>query len=336
MKKTPLISIIVPVYKVEEYLDQCVRSLQTQTYPNLEILLVDDGSPDGCPAMCDAYAQSDSRVKVVHKANGGLADARNAGLDAATGDLIAFLDSDDWVDPTTYETMLAAFSSAENVDIVCCAASRVRGEEEVERMFSYYPTGTIKTGAEITQEILLDNIGSQVVKGLYKRMCWEGVRFPLGRLYEDIPTTYQAFMKAERIAFIDEPFYKYRLNDESISFTAKPIKPYHIHLGFRSHYECAVEHFLEIADACCGKAAHYAISAYFHYCSEGSKELEAVVPDLRAFLDTHKKQIKNNTNMPKSRQLALKIYYTSNGLFKLFCKAFHVLGLQKKLGFGEK
>lgn len=332
----PLISVIVPVYNVEEYLDQCVKSLRNQTYSDLEIVLVDDGSPDNCPALCDAYAQEDPRVKVVHKPNGGLADARNAGLNAATGDLIAFLDSDDWVDPATYETMVAAFDNFGDVDIVCCAASRVRGEEELERVFSYYPTGTVKSGADVTKEILLDHIGSQAVKGLYKRMCWEGVRFPLGRLYEDIPTTYKAFMKAENIVFIDEPFYKYRVNDESISYTAKPIKPYHIHLGFKEHYECATEHFPEIANACCGKAAHYAISAYFHYCCEGSEVLKAVVPDIREFLDGHKKELVGNTSMPKSRQFALKIYYTSNTMFNLLCKTFRILGLQKKLGFGEK
>lgn len=333
---TPLISVIVPVYKVEQYLDQCVRSLQEQTYPHLEILLVDDGSPDNCPAMCDQFAKQDSRIKVIHKKNGGLADARNAGLDAATGDMIAFVDSDDWVDPTTYEKMVAAFRETEGLDIVCCAASRVLNGEEVESCFSYFPTGTVKTGDQVTEMILLDRIGSQVVKGLYKRFCWEGVRFPLKRLYEDIPTTFRAYAKAEKVYFIDEPFYKYRMNDESISYTAKAIKPYHIYLGFKSHYEYAAEHFPEIADRCCGNTGHYAISTYFHYCSEGSPELKAVVPDVRNFLDTHKKVILQDKLIPKSRRLALRFYYTSAWLFRLFCRMLHGLGLQKKLGFDMK
>lgn len=332
----PLISVIVPVYKVERYLEECVDSLIGQTYPHLEILLIDDGSPDNCGAMCDAFAQQDSRIRVIHKDNGGLADARNAGLDAATGDLIAFVDSDDWIDPTTYEKMVAAFGEAEDIDIVCCAASRVLNGEEVEKYFSYFPTGTVKTGRQITREILLDKIGSQVVKGLYKRFCWDGVRFPLKRLYEDIPTTFKAFSGAKKVFFIDEPFYKYRMNEVSISYTSTPIKPYHIYLGFKSHYEYAATDFTEIADLCCAKAAHYAISTYFHYCTEGSPELKPVVPDVRKFLDTHKNTVRNSTNMPKSRQVALKIYYTSNTLFKLFCKTFHLLGLQKKLGFEEK
>ena len=126
------------------------------------------------------------------------------------------------------------------------------------------------------------------------------------------------------------------MNEVSISYTSTPIKPYHIYLGFKSHYEYAVTDFVEIADLCCAKAAHYAISTYFHYCTEGSPELKSAIPDVRKFLDAHKNTVRNSTNMPKSRQVALKIYYTSNTLFELFCKTFNLIGLQKKLGFEEK
>ena len=101
-----LVSIIVPIYKVEPYLDQCVQSIVDQTYANLEIILVDDGSPDNCPAMCDAWAEKDSRIRVIHKANGGVSSARNAGLDMATGSYIAFVDADDWLEPAAVEILL--------------------------------------------------------------------------------------------------------------------------------------------------------------------------------------------------------------------------------------
>ena len=97
MNRSELVSIIVPVYKVEKYLDKCIESIVGQTYENLEIILVDDGSPDNCPAMCDRWAEKDSRIKVIHKENGGLSSARNAGLDACTGEYIYFLDSDDYI-----------------------------------------------------------------------------------------------------------------------------------------------------------------------------------------------------------------------------------------------
>ena len=105
-----MISVIVPIYGVEAYLDKCVQSVASQTYTDLEIILVDDGSPDGCPAMCDAWAKKDRRITVVHKPNGGLSDARNSGLNVAKGDYISFVDSDDWIAPTMLESMLSALA----------------------------------------------------------------------------------------------------------------------------------------------------------------------------------------------------------------------------------
>ena len=107
------ISVIIPVYKVEEYLEECLRSVINQTYNNLEIILVDDGSPDHCPQLCDEWSSKDSRIKVIHKENGGLSDARNAGMSIATGEYIAFVDSDDYIAPTMYEQLLKGFSYAE-------------------------------------------------------------------------------------------------------------------------------------------------------------------------------------------------------------------------------
>ena len=329
----PLISVIIPVYNVEKYLSQCVESILAQTYRNLEILLIDDGSPDNCPSLCDEYKQRDERIRVVHKQNGGLADARNCGLDIANGNYISFVDSDDWIEETTYEEMMA-FVSQFDADIVCCAASRVRGEEEVELCFSYYETGTVLSGREVTKEILLDKIGSQVVKGLYQKKCWDQVRFPIGRLYEDIPTTYKAFSSADKVAFLNKPFYKYRVNEESISHTAKPIKPYHIYLGFKSHYECAVESFPEIIEECRANAAHYAISTYFHYCA-GEMELAPFVDDVCEFLNRNKGKVKYSMMM-KSRRNALKLYYFSKPLFALFCKILHITKLQKVMGLEAK
>ena len=114
-----LISVIVPVYKVEQYLDKCVESIVNQTYRNLEIILVDDGSPDNCPAMCDGWAKRDYRIKVIHKANGGLSDARNAGIAVASGEFIGFVDSDDWVAPFFYERLISILID-NDCDISAC------------------------------------------------------------------------------------------------------------------------------------------------------------------------------------------------------------------------
>lgn len=119
METTPLISVIVPVYRAEKYLERCVKSILNQTYKNLEVILVDGGSPDNCPALCDKFAEADRRVKVIHKQNGGVAEARNSGLDAVTGDYITFVDSDDYIDSVMYENMTAKVTE-HNCDVVLC------------------------------------------------------------------------------------------------------------------------------------------------------------------------------------------------------------------------
>ena len=138
MAYSELISIIVPVYRVEPYLDRCVQSIVDQTYQNLEIILVDDGSPDNCPAMCDAWAAKDSRVKVIHKENGGLSDARNAGLAAAAGEYIGFVDSDDWISPDMYR-LLYENMAEHGSDVSACGVEMVWEDRTPPRLLTKRP-----------------------------------------------------------------------------------------------------------------------------------------------------------------------------------------------------
>ena len=124
-----LISVIIPIYKVEDYLDECISSVVNQTHKNLEIILVDDGSPDNCGMMCDEWAKKDDRIKVVHKSNGGLSDARNAGLNIAVGEYIAFIDSDDFIMPNMFEELYSAFDTPE-IDIVACGITNHDGQKQ--------------------------------------------------------------------------------------------------------------------------------------------------------------------------------------------------------------
>ena len=138
---TPLISVILPIYKVEEYLDRCVQSIVNQTYTNLEIILVDDGSPDNCPAICDEYAQQDSRIRVIHKENGGLSSARNAGIDWAfensNSQWLTFIDSDDWIHPQYLELLPSAVTD-NNTDIGSCEYEEISqfSKLSISRAFS--------------------------------------------------------------------------------------------------------------------------------------------------------------------------------------------------------
>ena len=181
----PLISVIVPIYKVEEYLDRCVESIVNQTYKNLEIILVDDGSPDNCPQMCDFWAEKDSRIKVVHKENGGLSDARNAGMPFAIGDVVSFIDSDDWVELDMFEKMLSRMQK-DNSDIVSCGVKWVEEDGTVIRDVTVNANEVLDTHSAM-KELINDNKFKQHVwNKLYKYELIKGIPFEKGRYHEDV------------------------------------------------------------------------------------------------------------------------------------------------------
>ena len=210
-----LISVIVPVYKVEPYLDRCVRSIVDQTYQNLEIILVDDGSPDNCPAMCDAWAGRDGRIRVIHKPNGGLSDARNAGMAAAAGEYIAFVDSDDWISGEFLELLHRAMMETE-ADLAACDAAAVCGAEEIPAL-----TGTPCITAHTRQEAMADLARGKGFRAvawnkLYKRSLLDNEAFPVGKLHEDEFFTYRVIDKCARLAYVDRPLYYYFQREGSI------------------------------------------------------------------------------------------------------------------------
>ncbi len=217
MEENGLISVIVPVYKVEKYLDQCVSSIVNQTYKNLEIILVDDGSPDNCPAMCDAWAEKDSRIRVIHKENGGLSQARNVGLALATGEYIGFVDSDDWIAADMYECLLST-AHKYNCQIAACDVCFVaEGDTPPETK-----AGELRIcGSEEALEDLTQGSGFRAVawNKLYRRDVLDGIRFPVGRLHEDEFVTYKALARAAQLAFVNTPMYFYLQRQGSIMST---------------------------------------------------------------------------------------------------------------------
>jgi len=217
-----LISVIVPIYKVEKYLDCCIRSIVEQTYTNLEIILVDDGSPDNCPAMCDAWAAKDSRIKVVHKENGGLSDARNAGLTIASGALVSFIDSDDWIEPTFYELLLGAMRAA-NAEIATCATSFVTENGEVLRIRSAVP-GPVGQIEALRRLVMEDGVYQTVWNMLYRREVIDGILFEKGKYNEDEFWTYRVLDRIDRLATVKEPLYNYLQRGTSIIGTGYNIR----------------------------------------------------------------------------------------------------------------
>jgi len=220
-QEQPLISVIVPVYKAEAYLDACVESIVKQTYRNLEIILVDDGSPDRSPEMCDTWAAKDSRIKVVHKKNGGASDARNAGLDVFLGDYVTFIDADDLVAYDMVDVLLkACFENHTNVSM-CALQNFSEGAPSLVPL-----SGKIEVlSGHFICEHFFDYYASGPVAKLYSKSVLENAKFILNRRAgEDAAFTYPIFYKQEKVAFIYRPMYFYR------QYAASATGSYNVHL----------------------------------------------------------------------------------------------------------
>lgn len=228
----PKVSIIVPVYKVERYLERCVNSLRNQTLKDIEIILVDDGSPDNCPAMCDVLAKADSRIRVIHKENGGVSSARNAGLDTATGEYIAFVDSDDYIDSYMYEKMLEK-AEKHSCDLVMCDCLK-----EFQDHSELY-THEIRTGyysrTQLEQEyfphlLIMENVEYPATISnwllLFRRDLAEGIRYLTGVRYsEDLLFGAELMYRASSFFYMKgESYYHYRMNPQSATHKFVPDK----------------------------------------------------------------------------------------------------------------
>lgn len=208
MNSQPKISVIVPVYKTEGLLDRCVESIVGQTYKNLEIILVDDGSPDNCPAMCDEWAEKDSRIRVIHKENGGVSSARNAALDIATGDYIGFVDSDDWIEPEMYSSLIQKISeSGKNIALCSYYAVEISGERYECRCVV---DKEVLDKDDYFRFIVLGGDGGYIWNRLYDADILKEVRFDEDIWYsEDLLFNFKTAQKSNGAAILDKIEYNY-------------------------------------------------------------------------------------------------------------------------------
>lgn len=216
--KNPLVSVIVPIYNVEKYIKKCVESIINQTYKNLEIILVDDGSPDNCPQICDEFALKDSRIKVIHKKNGGLSDARNTGLDIMSGEWVVFVDSDDFVSKYYVEN-LYFLTQKYNADIAITSYK------------SFFDTNLEFSSKKITNEKIFLHSSKEAIKNMlynkyyfvsawriiYKSTLFSNIRFPKGEIYEDLSTIPLVIFKSDKVAFCSVKDYFYLQRENSIT-----------------------------------------------------------------------------------------------------------------------
>jgi len=214
-KDKPLISIIVAIYNIEQYLDECIQSIINQTYDNLEIILVDDGSTDGSGTICDKYIEKDSRIRVVHKPNGGLSDARNAGIELANGSYIGFVDGDDTIHPQMYEILMGALLLT-RTRIAACGFWRDDKDAPSSCIKKWKLANKVKliTGSQALIDIWKPNVVAW--NKLYDKTIFDTVRYPVGRLHEDEFVIHRILRQCSKIAIINCQLYHYRNREGSI------------------------------------------------------------------------------------------------------------------------
>ena len=211
------ISVIVPIYRVEKFLPQCIESVLNQTFTDFELILVDDGSPDRCPAICDEAAERDARVRVIHQANQGLSAARNAGIEAARGAWLRFVDSDDYIAPQFYEKL---YQTAQRTDADCVMCSVQNVDESGKPIDSALMrvADEVKTGREVLRKIGRDDVTPYLTawNKLYRRKLFNTLRYPAGRQNEDVFVFAELFCQVQRAVCVAEPLYFYRKRIGSI------------------------------------------------------------------------------------------------------------------------
>lgn len=239
------ISVIVPVYKVEPYLRRCVDSILAQTFTDIEVILVDDGSPDGCPAICDEYARQDGRVKVIHQQNGGLSAARNAGLDwifaNSNSQWISFVDSDDWVHPRFLEYLYRA-ATEHNVQIGICNVKEVSSFTTADDVLPY-SVHSVEGSMDFYSENYF--LGTVAWNKIYSREVFLQERYPVGKLHEDAFLTYRLLYRVSKIVYINSMLYYYYRNENSIMHSPYSLSRIAEVEAVEEQYHFFIEHGLE-------------------------------------------------------------------------------------------
>lgn len=265
-----LISVIIPVYNVEPYLDACIKSVVDQTYPNLEIILIDDGSQDQCPAICDAWKLRDERIRVCHQRNGGLSAARNAGIELAKGAFLAFVDSDDTVHPQLYETLYHTILQTQ-ADIAMC--DYVCSDTPVET----WPSIPLEKAVQIiNRDEIFHSITVEYVVAwnkLYHRSLYEKIRYPEGRFHEDEFAAHRILWNTRRLAWVHYPMYGYLQRKGSIIQKNTLAKWWDALEAFRERVDFCAEHKRK-------DLAIYSADTYLSYCEKLCLQYKGIPADL--------------------------------------------------------
>lgn len=317
-----LISVIVPVYKVEKYLNKCIESIVNQTYKNLEIILVDDGSPDECGKICDNYAQKDMRIKVIHKENGGLSDARNAGINISNGKYISFIDSDDYID-------------LEYLELLYKTIKKDKSDMAISSHKVIYENGTILEKAtkeesilepkEVLKRILYDDgIDLSAWAKLYKIELFEEIRYPKGRLFEDAATTYKLVDKCKKISIISKSTYNYIIRGNSITNVNFSEKKMDLIISTEEMCNYIKKKYPDLEEAA-NRRLMYAYLSTLTQLIKSNKRNKSVEKRLYGYIKQNSKMILKDKNVPRRDKVAIISIKFGLGFYKIIWKIYEIL-----------
>lgn len=310
MKK---LSVIMPVYKAEEYIYKAVDSILNQTYTNLEVILVDDGSPDNCGKICDEYAEKDSRVKVIHKKNGGQADARNFGIEAASGEFIGFVDSDDYIEPYMYQEMID-YMQQNSLDIVCGDTKQIKGKKI--KFKPRHKENLIWNKNEAICENLSGSLDNAVTNKIYKRKVIGDIRFPKGRVYEDVATIYKFIYNADRVGYLAKGYYYYiKRKGSTISTSFNSKSRYDCFVGYIERLEFAEKHKLPCIEACRKQALETALATLTAFYANNESKDSDRYKNVNNFIEM---QLNKNNHLRKKHEFLLWSFKNCKILHKIY------------------
>lgn len=324
MKK---VSVIVPVYNVEKYLRKCVESIKNQTYQNLEIILVDDGSTDCSGKICDDLSQTDDRIVVIHKENGGLSDARNVGMDASSGDYIGFVDSDDYIDKDFYEILVANLEKC-NADVSCCRYSNVWEDGTKEAIGNDGETHIYEGSEALKEYIYGKTMDPFSVNKLYRaellgnsKFLDHRIRFIKGILSEDNPFCVELFKQTNKVVLIGKSKYNY-LQAREGAITNSKISQKRIdavHYWDKVRQDCH-EHFPELEKYALRRQVLFYIGLYNKIYKD--KEHQSEAKYIKSFVKEHRKEIRESTICEKTIKLSVELISISPMLYNFFMRGY--------------
>lgn len=317
-----LISVIVPVYKVEAYLGRCVESILAQTYKNIEILLVDDGSPDNCPQMCEAYGEKDPRIRVIHQENKGLSGARNTGIDHAKGEYLAFIDSDDKWSPHFLESLYRAMKLYD-AQISQCRWEYMHGDE-IKEAYDASAKIVCCSGREMLGNLFIQTGAYYVVawNKLYKKELFDGIRYPEGRIHEDEATTYRLFDRAEKCVHVDNALYGYFVGSGGTSITRNGFQLKK--LDWRTANKERVQYFIEkdyqelVVPAI--KACNDGSIDLYYQCKKFCPEAKGEMLKIRYGVRNSIELIKKYGSLPKQTMIGYRLFASFPEIYGILIK----------------